>query len=345
MPAYDFAPGCPACGADADEEVASADDVRAELEALWDFHTRRLDPATPPERLTDRLTFSQRPPLRLVRCASCGLVYRNPRERAWELTDAYAGEEPTEKTMRALFETQRGAYRSQARRLTAVAGRAGRGLEVGSYVGGFLAASRELGWHFEGLDINAAAQRFAEGLGHTVHAGEIEALAAAAPAPYDAVAFWNCLDQLPDPRAALAAAARLTRPGGVLAVRVPSGAFYSNVRRLIAAAPDRGASRASRWVRAPLVAAACALLAHNNLLAFPYRFGFSVPALRRAFAAAGFRVVRVAGDSLVPIADRYTRPWARWEEWVVKRALRAAAAARADAAPWIEVYGVREQGG
>jgi hypothetical protein len=55
-------------------------------------------------------------------------------------------------------------------------------------------------------------------------------------------------------------------------------------------------------------------------------------------------VVRVAGDSLVPIADRYTRPWARWEEWVVKRALRAAAAARADAAPWIEVYGVRVQG-
>jgi hypothetical protein len=123
MPAYEIVPGCPACGADDDREIATADDVRAEVESLWAFHTRRLRPGTPPERLADRVAFSQRPPLRLVQCARCGLVYRNPRERAWELADAYADEAASEDVLRALFATQRAAYAAQARRLT----RGGRG--------------------------------------------------------------------------------------------------------------------------------------------------------------------------------------------------------------------------
>lgn len=325
MPAYEIAAACPVCSAREDEEIASADDVRAEVEALWAFHTRRLRPGTPPERLADRVAFSQRPPLRLVRCCACGLVFRNPRERAWELTDTYAGETPAPGVLRALFETQRTAYQAQAARLTQVAARPGRGLEVGSYVGGFLDASRALGWHFEGLDVNAPARAFVCALGHVVHEGTIEAFAEGTDASYDAVAFWNCLDQLPDPRAALGAAARLTRPGGVLAVRVPNGSFYARVRRRL---------------RGPLAPAARALLAHNNLLAFPYRFGFTVPSLTRLFAATGFRVTRVHGDTLVPIGDAFTRRWAVWEERALKAAVRAGV--REAGAPWIEIFGARQ---
>lgn len=48
---------CPACGGDTANQVASAEDLRAELEALWEFHTRRLRPDTPHPHLTDRLVF------------------------------------------------------------------------------------------------------------------------------------------------------------------------------------------------------------------------------------------------------------------------------------------------
>jgi hypothetical protein len=85
--------------------------------------------------------------------------------------------------------------------------------------------------------------------------------------------------------------------------------------------------------------AARALLAHNNLLAFPYRFGFTPRSLARLVEAQGLEVRRVVGDVLVPIADEWTRGWARAEERAVKGLLRAVARAAPGArAPWFELY-------
>ena len=323
-PAYELSP-CPACGGTEDEQVADAAALREEVEALWAFHTSRLDPATPPVHLVDRVAFSQRAPLRLARCTACGLLFRNPKERDRELRDAYAGEAPDEGVLRALFETQRDAYAAQARRLTEVAGRTGRALEVGSYVGGFLAAAAREGWRVEGLDVNAVATRFARAQGHTVTEGELERFAG--PGPFDAVAAWNCFDQLPDPRAAARAAHALLGPGGLLAVRVPNGAFYAAVRR---------------HLHGPGAPLARALLAHNNLLAFPYRHGFTPASLRRLLEHTGFAVERVYGDTLVPVADEWTQGWAAWEERVLKGALRLLAGDEAERAPWMEVYARKE---
>src|SRR5688572_22491453 len=109
---------CVVCGSADGRELVDSDEMRAEVETLWAFHTRRLRAQTPPEHLTDRLAFSQHPPLRLVRCPECGLVYRNPVERARELRQAYGDEAPASDVLAALHETQRDAYRAQARRLT-----------------------------------------------------------------------------------------------------------------------------------------------------------------------------------------------------------------------------------
>lgn len=326
-PAYELA-RCLVCGSTDGRAVADSDDVRTEVEALWAFHTRRLRAQTPPTHLTDRVAFSQHAPLRLVECNVCGLVYRNPVERARELDEAYAGDEPAVEVLAALHDTQRDAYRAQARRLTrAAGGRVGAGLEVGSYVGGFLAAAREVGWRFEGVDVNEVATRFARSRGMRVHLGTIEELAGdrAFESRFRAVAFWNCFDQLADPRSATMAARRLLAPKGVVALRVPNGAFYARVRRLLstAAAP-----------------AARLLLAHNNLLSFPYRYGFGPSSITRLLGDCGFRVERIFGDVLVPIADRWTRAWAAVEERVVKAILTPLARAngRIGLAPWIEVY-------
>jgi SAM-dependent methyltransferase len=322
-PAYELSP-CPVCGGADDEQVAGPEEIRAEVEALWAFHTRRLRPGTPPEHLVDRVAFSQHPPLRVGRCARCGLLFRNPREREFELRDLYAGEAPDDAVLQALLDTQRAAYAAQAARLGGTAGGVGRVLEVGSYVGGFLAAAADAGWRATGLDVNAAATRFARAQGVDVVEGDLATYAG--PAGFDAVAIWNCLDQLPDPRDAVRRAHALLRPGGLLAARVPNGAFYAAVRPHLAGAG------------APL---ARALLAHNNLLAFPYRHGFTPPSLARLLGDAGFAVERTYGDTLVPIADEWTQGWAAWEERVVKGALRLLGGDEAERAPWLEVYARR----
>ena len=324
-PAYELT-RCIVCGESDCEELADGHQVRAEVEALWAFHSRRLRGGTPPEHLMDRVAFSQEPPLRVVRCRQCGLVYRNPIEREFELRETYTADVLDPSVLRSLFETQTASYRAQARRLTRVVDRTGSGLEVGSYVGAFLAAARECGWRFEGLDINAHTNAFARSLGFHVEEGTLETYATSRR--YDAIAIWNCFDQLPDPRAAARAARALLVDGGTLAVRIPNGAFYAALRPALDGPGAAGAL-------------ARALLAHNNLLTFPYRFGFTRQALGQMLEACGFEIIRVHGDTLVPIADRWTRRWAAVEEWLVKRALRALARGGRLEAPWIEVYARR----
>ena len=317
---------CHVCGGADTDEVADAGEVRAEVEALWAFHTRRVDGSTPPEKLLDRAAFSEPPPVRVVRCRSCGLVYRNPQERAQELAEIYEADAGVgDDVLRALFDTQRRSYRAQARRLTRVAGAAGSGLEVGSYVGAFLDAARRRGWRFEGVDVNESASRFARKQGLAVTVGTIDDIPATRR--FDAVAIWNCLDQLADPRHVVRRARELLGPHGVVAVRVPNGEAYARWRD----AAEHGAL-------APL---ARAVLAHNNLLTFPYRYGFTLRSLTRLLRDSGLRVRHVHGDTLVPVADRYTRGWARVEERAVKGALRLMRRHRmtpATASPWLEIY-------
>jgi 2-polyprenyl-3-methyl-5-hydroxy-6-metoxy-1,4-benzoquinol methylase len=315
---------CAVCGEADARQLASTDEVRAEVEALWAFHSSRLRPQTPPSQLMDRVAFSQHAPLRLVRCSTCGLVYRNPMERATELEAAYADANPTTERMRVLHDTQREAYAAQATRLGRYFGRRGSGIEVGSYVGAFLAAAHDAGWQFSGVDMNECANRFTRSLGFHVDDGTLESLDC--DRRTDVVAIWNCLDQLADPPSALRAARSHLAAGGMLAVRVPNGACYAALRALLS---TRLAPLAREW------------LAQNNLLGFPYRYGFTPASLSRLVERLGFRVEHVVGDVLVPIADPWTRRWALVEERIVKRVgVAAARAARGDRplAPWFELY-------
>jgi 2-polyprenyl-3-methyl-5-hydroxy-6-metoxy-1,4-benzoquinol methylase len=320
---YELTP-CAVCSSAAATELLSFDDAKAEVEQLWEYHQKRLQPSIPTDHLMDRVAFSQRAPLRLVRCDDCGLVYRNPVERATEVTAIYEEEGLDEQVLQGLHDTQRSSYDAQATRLTEIFGRRGTGIEVGSYVGAFLAASRDAGWRFAGVDVNAQTNAFTRSLGFQVHDGTIESLDSDRRA--DVVAIWNCLDQLADPASAVRAARSHLASGGMLAVRVPNGACYAAFRPLL---------------DSPLAAIAREWLAQNNLLGFPYRYGFTPTALTRLVERNGMRVEHVVGDVLVPIADRWTKRWAALEERLVKGIIGAGARiSRGDRplAPWFEVY-------
>jgi SAM-dependent methyltransferase len=310
---------CPICGRGDAAELADREAICREVERRWEFHMRRLCSGVPARNLVDRVAFSQDAPLRLVRCRDCGHVYRNPRERRETLDAAYNSDVPDESVLRTLFDTQRGAYAAQARRLVEVAGAHGRGLEVGSYVGGFLAAARDHGWEFEGVDVSEGATAFAARGGFTVTCGEITSVVVSAP--YDAIAIWNTFEQLYDSRVAVDAARKLLRDDGMLVVRIPNGSFYERWRARL---------------DGPLGGVAERLLAHNNLLGFPYRQGFTERSLGRLLGGCGFMIVRVFGDTLVPIADQWTTTLGAVEERVVKRLERALQ--HGWNAPWVEVY-------
>jgi SAM-dependent methyltransferase len=326
-PSYELA-RCAVCGHTDADVIADSDDIRREVELLWEYHQHRLKAQTPTPRLMDRVAFSEPPPFRLVQCRQCGLLYRNPIERPHELAEMYGRNTSTPDVLRALHDTQLPALRVQARALRGALGRAGSGLEVGCYVGAFLSAARDEGLQFQGLDINADANAFTRSLGFTVHDGELTSFAT--NQTFDAVAIWNTFDQLADPRGAVHAAHKLLRENGVFAVRVPNGAFYTAVRRSLV----RGNSATRAIARA--------MLAQNNLLTFPYRWGFTPRALTQLLSETGFVVQRVRGDVLVPIADEWTRPWARVEETLIKRSMALAVAFDESRAPWFEIYAKRE---
>jgi 2-polyprenyl-3-methyl-5-hydroxy-6-metoxy-1,4-benzoquinol methylase len=315
MTTYELA-ACPVCRSQDARTLATRDEIRRELEALWQFHLRRLLTGAPIDQLFDRAIFSQQPPLQVMRCSRCGTVFRNPREREDEIVETYQQEAPSETALASLFTQQQEFYRPRAARLTRLAGGVGDVLEVGSYVGGFLRAAAEQGWHARGIDANEHATAFARAQGSDVEACALDHFMTSQR--FKAIALWNCFEQLPDPHDAIARATELLQPRGLLALRVPNGACYAALRK-------GGAGTR-------------ALLAWNNLASFPYRHGFTPGSLARLLGEHGYRIVARSGDALVSIAGEYTRGWARREERVIKAGTKLLPGRLA---PWLEVYARR----
>jgi SAM-dependent methyltransferase len=103
------------------------------------------------------------------------------------------------------------------------AGASRRLLDVGAHAGRFMRLAQRAGWEVEGLEVNpktaACAQRRT---GAIVHRVGIDAIASEGRR-YTAVTITDVLEHIPDPVHVLAAAAHLLAPGGVIAVKVPSG--------------------------------------------------------------------------------------------------------------------------
>lgn len=172
-----------------------------------------------------KLQFEESP-YRVVRCSSCGLTYVTPRRNAeklremylvdyWKSTSAkdfgyanYLKDEPLYlRTYRRRFKAIRRYFPSP-----------GRVLDVGCAAGYFLSVAKENGWRCTGVEVSGEMTRFARDRYQLdVRQGVLDEHAFD-PASFDLITFWDVIEHIPDPRAALAQAHRLLAPGGRLVI-------------------------------------------------------------------------------------------------------------------------------
>lgn len=326
-------PDCEVCGEPALRVICDARELAAHARRLARFHAERLREVNEDE-LAERATFTQEDPAHLLACARCGLVLRWPRPAKAALRRTYASDAYAPERLDEMFASQRALFERKLPLLHALLGKPGRVLEIGSFVGGFLDAARAEGWDAVGLDPGRQLVRACRRRGLCVIEGTFEDVAARdALFAVDCIAIWNTFDQLADPRTTLALAAVSLRPGGILALRLPHGAYFAQLLARWRAAHDADVRRL--WE---------CCLAWNNLFSFPYLFGYGLESLRRLVTPFGFELTSVVGDVLPPLAGEATADWARAEEQCIKSLQQRwlLAPAREDAphvlAPWLDVY-------
>lgn len=330
---------CTVCEAMRHRVLCGTAEVAAHLVYLRRFHRRRLRHPTE-EALADRADFTQDYATDIVECEACGLVFRSPRPPAEAIEGAYEQDHYGHRRLAAMFGSQVELYRPKARSLARFLPRGSRVVEVGSFVGGFLAAGREQGWNVLGVDPGREVDSFCAERGLPVFRGTLPGLLdeehrrGPEPGTVDLTAIWNAFDQLPDPVPTLAAARKLLRAGGLLAIRVPNGECFRQCIRLL-----------RQGLPAPLEGWLRDAMAWNNLLAFPYLHGYTLPTLDWLVTWHGLERCYVASDTLCRLADASTRRWAALEERVLKALIRCAA--RIEQAlrrptlaisPWLDVY-------
>ncbi len=157
----------------------------------------------------------------IVACRRCGLVYVNPRVAFAPGLAPYSTAAELAYFARARAARAR-AYDRLLRTLPRWLGEPPRALlDIGCGDGLLLELARRRGIAAQGTELSDALARLVrERLGDD---GIVDtALDALPPARYDAVTLVNVLEHVHQPGAMLQTAARLLRPGGVLAVHVPN---------------------------------------------------------------------------------------------------------------------------
>jgi 2-polyprenyl-3-methyl-5-hydroxy-6-metoxy-1,4-benzoquinol methylase len=102
-------------------------------------------------------------------------------------------------------------------------------LDVGCSTGFVVEAARDAGWEAIGIDLNPSAIEFGRTRGLDLRTAALED-GGFADRSFDAVALFDVLEHLHDPRKTLDACVRLLRPGGIVFLYVPN---YDSASRLL----------------------------------------------------------------------------------------------------------------
>jgi len=165
----------------------------------------------------------------LQRCQRCGLMYLSPRPTPQSIGAYYPPDytpyrPPVEDERFGLMRWMR--RRKLARRRTLIEKysglKRGRVLDVGCATGLFLHEMQLAGWTAVGVEpIQSAADFARRRFGLEVFQGMLGD-APFAPDTFDVITFWDVLEHTFSPQDELANAARLVKPGGIVAINVPN---------------------------------------------------------------------------------------------------------------------------
>ncbi|MBU4365793.1 MAG: class I SAM-dependent methyltransferase [Kiritimatiellae bacterium] len=160
----------------------------------------------------------------VVRCRTCGLVYRNVRQNAASIRRYFEQGEDADLSPDWIA----GRKKAFAEHLILLESfrRNNRILDVGAGHGYFLSTCADRGWNCYGVETSRRAVDYAQrNFGLSLYCGAFEE--AVYPDEYfDAVTFFNVLEFLPDPKSALQKTHQLLRPGGVVTVRFSNAVFH-----------------------------------------------------------------------------------------------------------------------
>ncbi len=156
---------------------------------------------------------------RLVRCASCSLVWLNNPPRPDEMGKHYGADYDKSVAEAGEFSPERWRDRRKALRQHKTGGRI---LDLGCSAGSFLATLKGEGWELYGVEMSHEAARLAGArCGANVFVGDI--LDAPFPeASFDAVTCFHVFEHLYQPRETLMKVAKWLKPGGIFYALMPN---------------------------------------------------------------------------------------------------------------------------
>lgn len=159
----------------------------------------------------------------IYRCLACGLMFVYPQPSSEELVQLYdidyfkrgnkylTGDGA--KTESLTFDQD-----AQKLEVVKVHKSAGRLLDVGCAMGGFLSLARREGFEVQGVEVSEFCARYVkEHHGIDVHNGDLLSARFHA-STFDIVTMWDVLEHLSNPQGAVSDAYRVLRPGGFLCV-------------------------------------------------------------------------------------------------------------------------------
>ncbi len=234
----------------------------------------------------------------VVECRKCGHRYVTPRPTqaaigaAYSTGAAYASWIAEAKGREALWDRR---WRQVKSLVPAAAAAPGRLLDVGAGLGAFAAVAARDGWSVEATEVSSTAVAYArQHYSLDVRLGQLEEIELVPG--YDVITLWHVIEHVPSPVATLRRCRELIADDGLLVLALPND--------------DR---------------AAHALSAPGNLLRrllrrpIPERYEilrpggeshishFTPVTIRKALAAAGFRVVSEGVDDAQPARSRRSR--------------------------------------
>ena len=294
-------PPCPVCAGTDFSVLADAGRLREECGLRERFVKQRLTRPAAAGELKDLTDFFHTETADLLACKICGLLLRHEHERP--PAQEYSEEEYDADVIERQYPDFVNAFRDKQvpfRRLLPVSAWV---LEIGSHIGAFLQVAAEWGWRAEGVDPGKYTSRFARSKGFVVHTGTVGECGFAAEM-FDGVFIWNCFDQIEDPASTLADCRQILRPGGLLTVRTPDGRFYTICERVLRDPNVR--DQAKEFV--------LHAMGYNNLLGFPYFYGYGRPTLQRLIESHGFRFCGAQPSELLSFPLPEHPEWVQQEE-------------------------------